>query len=177
MRPSPDGTRACAHTIGRKTVTAKNVRAVFQDALDDNRASIALMNSGWTKVAAFATAHLEHVDGGKPHAIWDSRVATALIDRLDGQLSAQPAVHARTLFPDIGTVPGRGGSRPRTFALKWPSGYQRWSTQVNGSALVREMRDRLNAQNEQFPRMPLPDGTVGNWTTRGVEMVLFMDGY
>jgi hypothetical protein len=161
----------------RHTVTATNVRAVFLDALNDNPASKARMNSGWTKVAAFATAHLEHVDGGKPHVIWDSRVATALIGRLDRQLSAHTTARARALFPEIGTVPGRGGSRPRTFALQWPSGYQRWSTQVNGSALVREMRDRLNAQNDSFPRMPLPDGAVGNWTTRGVEMVLFMDGY
>lgn len=159
------------------TITAANVLEVFVDALAENRNSKALMNSGWTKVAAFATAFLEDLDGGKPQVIWDSRVASALIGRLDGLMPAGVHDSVRAIFPDIGTVPGRGGSRPKAFSMPWPLGYQRWATQVSGSALVREIRDILNNRKDLYPLMPLPAEKVGKWTTRGVEMVLFMDGY
>jgi hypothetical protein len=79
------------------------------------------------------------------------------------------------LFPGIGTVAGQGGTRPRALTRRWPSSYGKWSGQVAGSALVRDIRDILNRGD--YPKMPLPDGGVGPWTTRGVEMVLFMDGY
>lgn len=153
------------------TVTPVTVLAAFKSALDNEQASGALMNSGWTKVAAFASAHLENIEGGKPHVIWDSRVAASLITRLVN-LDAD----AR-LFPHIGTVPGRGGTRPRDLKGKWRGGYQKWSCQIHGSALVREMRDVLNADPNRYPQMPLPGNASGKWTTRGVEMVLFMDGY
>jgi hypothetical protein len=39
------------------------------------------------------------------------------------------------------------------------------------------MRDVLNDPSRAYPKMPLPAGADGLWTTRGVEMVLFMDGY
>lgn len=135
------------------------------------------MNSGWTKVAAFATAHLEGLDGGTPQVIWDSRVATSVIGRLDRILAADTQEDPRAIFPDIGTVPGQGGTRPREFAMVWPVGYRRWATQISGSALVREIRDVLNERDNLYPHMPLSDGSTGRWTTRGVEMVLFMDGY
>ena len=45
------------------------------------------MNSGWTKVAAFASAHLESVPGRHPQVIFDSRVATAILSRLDSLLA------------------------------------------------------------------------------------------
>lgn len=155
------------------TVTAENVMHVFGDALANNARSTAPMNSGWTKVAAFATAHLEA--DGLPQVIWDSRVATALIGRLDTLLPASRLPSDAALC--IGTVPGRGGTRPRPLARKWPAGYQRWDTQVAGSMLVRRMRDVLNDPTRAYPDMPLPAGGSGAWTTRGVEMVLFMDGY
>lgn len=157
------------------TVTAGNVERVFRAALANDGSAEALMNSGWTKVAAFASACREGDADGKPQAIWDSRVAASITARLDRQLpeDAAPA----SLFPGVGTVPGRGGSRPRTLSRRWPSGYRSWSGQVSGSAIVREMRDHLNAAPNAYPRMPLPGGGEGAWTTRGVEMVLFMDGY
>jgi hypothetical protein len=158
------------------TVTAENVQAVFVDAFNGKADSTALMNSGWTKVAAFATAHLEDISG-KPQVIWDSRVAASIISRLDrliGETGNQPI----SIFPNIGTIPGRGGSRPRKHNLVWPNGYQKWTTQISGSKLVREMRDILNDPENKYPKMPLPtDNSCGAWTTRGVEMVLFMDGY
>ncbi|WP_137172425.1 hypothetical protein [Massilia sp. HP4] len=151
------------------TVTPATVEQVFLSALGNAGSPTAYMNSGWTKVAAFATAHLEDDGMRHPQVIWDSRVATAVIGRLDGNAAPVSA------FPDIGTVPGRGGTRPRQFASRWPSGYRSWPAQIAGSALVREIRDILNRGD--YPQMPLPDGGAGPWTTRGVEMVLFMDGY
>lgn len=158
-----------------QTVTAHNVERVFRAALADDAAADAPMNSGWTKVAAFASACREGQDGGKPQVIWDSRVAASITARLDAQLPAGAA--PESLFPGVGTVPGRGGSRPRALQRRWPSGYRSWRGQVGGSAVVREMRDHLNDPAQGYPRMPLPDGGAGAWTTRGVEMVLFMDGY
>lgn len=155
------------------TVTAENVQRVFEGALANNPSSKALMNSGWTKVAAFATAHLE--SGGEPQVIWDSRVATSIVTRLD-QLFAKDILPSDEV-PGIGTVPGRGGTRPRPLSHKWPVGYQRWDAQIAGSAMVRQMRDVLNDPLRDYPQMPLPGGGAGLWTTRGVEMVLFMDGY
>lgn len=157
----------------RDTVTPSTVEHVFQAALVNDACATANMNSGWTKVAAFATAHLEQDASGLPQVIWDSRVATAIIGRLDSLLAsdATPA----GLFPDIGIVTGRGGTRPRALVQRWPSGYGRWSSQVAGSALVRELRDILNGGD--YPSMPMPGTRQGAWTTRGVEMVLFMDGY
>jgi hypothetical protein len=155
------------------TVTVENVRQVFEGALANNPSSKALMNSGWTKVAAFATAHLE--SGGEPQVIWDSRVATAIVVRLD-QLLPVDAMPSDEV-PGIGTVPGRGGTRPRPLSRKWQVGYQRWDAQIAGSALVRRMRDVLNDPLRDYPKMPMHEGGADLWTTRGVEMVLFMDGY
>lgn len=159
------------------TVTAANVLAVFRAALANAHDSKALMNSGWTKVAAFATAHLEDAEGGKPQVIWDSRVATSLISRLHELAPDGDHAAVRSMFPHIGIVQGQGGTRPRPTLSGWPNGYRKWTSQIHGSALVREMRDVLNRRADLYPAMPLPGNTSGKWTTRGVEMVLFMDGY
>lgn len=158
-----------------ETVTPENVEHVFRSAIRNDAAANAKMNSGWTKVSAFATAHLENSEGGQPQVIWDSRVAAAITSRLDKQLpdDGNPA----ELFPGVGTVPGRGGTRPRALTKPWQSAYMTWVGQVSGSQIVREIRDILNNSTSEYPAMPLPDGGTGLWTTRGVEMVLFMDGY
>jgi hypothetical protein len=155
------------------TVTPESVQQVFEAALADDAASRANMNSGWTKLAAFVTAHGEGDPAFRPQVIWDSRVAASITSRLDAQLPE--GVLPASLFAGIGTVPGRGGTRPRKLSRSWPSGYRTWAGQVAGSALVRELRDILNGGG--YPAMPLPEGGAGPWTTRGVEMVLFMDGY
>lgn len=156
-----------------ETVTPYTVQQVYKAALNNDNAALANMNSGWTKVAAFATAHFEHNGDGHPQAIWDSRVATAIISRLDHILPG--GENPTSLFPGVGTVPGRGGTRPRTLTRQWPLGYRTWLSQIAGSEVVRDMRDILNGGS--YPSMPLPNGGTGKWTTRGVEMVLFMDGY
>lgn len=158
-----------------ETVTPENVEHVFRSAIRNDATAKAKMNSGWTKVSAFATAHLENREGGQPQVIWDSRVAAAITSRLDAQLPAD--VNPAELLPGVGTVPGRGGTRPRALTRSWPSGYMTWSGQVSGSQLVREIRDILNNPRLEYPPMPLPGEGTGLWTTRGVEMVLFMDGY
>jgi hypothetical protein len=154
------------------TVTPATVRAVYEAALRDDANAQACMNSGWTKVVAFATAGLEEADDGRPQAIWDSRVATAVISRLERVVPAD--VDIAELFPGVGTVPGRGGTRPREQARKWPSGYRTWRGQVAGSRVVREIRDILNENGYALPNL---EGAPTRWTTRDVEMVLFMDGY
>lgn len=152
-----------------KTVTPSTVEAVYAAALRDDRAAQANMNSGWTKVAAFATAHLEDADVGRPQVIWDSRVATAIVNRLERVVPDH--IEIADLFPGIGAVPGRGGTRPRAFMRKWPSGYANWPAQVAGSQIVRDIRDILNQESARLALVKK------RWTTRDVEMVLFMDGY
>ena len=65
--------------------------------------------------------------------------------------------------------------------LTWPNGYRSWRAQLAASALVAEVRDILNANSKEYGEMPQLDPRAseigGPWTVRGVEMVLFMDGY
>lgn len=150
------------------------VEAVFRKALGLNVAGAVPMNSGWTKVTALATAYLEDQPGAKAHVIWDSRVSTSLVARLDKLLVESNRANPKQIFPQIGPVTGRGGTRPRTFKLSWSHAYGSWRAQEAGSTLVRELRDILN---RDYDPMPLPDGTSRPWTVRGVESVLFMDGY
>jgi len=168
--------------VPQPTPTPDTVQHVFENALAAKVVhSDAPMNSGWTKVASFATAHLEERPGRHPQTIWDSRVATSMIWRQDRLLTEAGINEPSRFFPDIGTVAGRGGTRPRVLRLRWPVGYGRWTCQFEGSLLVEEIRDVLNHGARQdsggpYPEMPIPDGGAGLWTIRGVEMVLFCDG-
>lgn len=140
---------------------------VFVSALTGKKLDRALMNSGWTKVAAFATAHLA---ADRQLVIWDSRVAHSLIRRMDALLMANGHDAIPPYLADIGRVAGRGGTRNEvSYALRWSDGYGKWPSVFAGSALVREIRDELNRKRHQ------PEAI--KWTTRMVEMVLFMDGY
>ncbi|MBC7477480.1 MAG: hypothetical protein H7317_05210 [Pseudorhodobacter sp.] len=159
--------------VPQAVVTPAMVRDVFESVAAGKRIRSAPMNSGWTKVAAFAS----HGTGAKnEQVIWDSRVAHSLIRRLDALLRAagHNTVPALTILKDIGRVPGRGGSRTAiSYGLNWPVGYRTWTAHFAGSALVREIRDELNKR-----RTPAEHGkSDGPWTVRDVEMVLFMDGY
>jgi hypothetical protein len=126
------------------------------------------MNSGWTKVAAFATGHMPN-----GQVIWDSRVAHSLIRRIDNILVNSGRQEIPEFLKGVGWVPGRGGTRhhPRTYKLKWPNGYRSWQAQFAGSSLVHAIRDELNKRQmgATSPQEP--------WSVRTVEMVLFMDGY
>lgn len=153
-------------------VTWKNVRNVFEAAITGTVTPGTFMNSGWTKVAAFATNHL----GNAAQVIWDSRVATSIIRRLDNIFHNAGLVGVPSAYSGIGRVAGQGGTRknPPALSLKWRNGYGRWDAQFVGSAFVQKVCQTLN---ERKIRMTMSDGTSGNWTVRGVEMVLFGDGY
>ena len=157
--------------VPQAAVTPAMVRDVFESVAAGVQIRSAPMNSGWTKVAAFAS----HGTVENEQVIWDSRVAHSLIKRLDTLLDAagHKTVPHLTILKDIGRVPGRGGSRTAiSYGLDWPVGYRTWKAQFAGSALVRDIRDELNR------RPPAEHGKLdGPWTVRDVEMVLFMDGY
>jgi len=168
--------------VPQRDVTVENVKAVVQAALNEDSHSKAKMNSGWTQIVAFATHFLEDVSDRTPQVAWNSRVATSIISRLDFLLVEAGHTSPTELFPELGTVPGTGGTRPRVLSLKWPDGYRQWSTQIAASKLVTGIRDILNIStdehgNKLYPEMPLPGGDRGLWTVRGVQMVLSADGY
>lgn len=170
---------AFAHSVFRwggvpqADVTADKVANVFRAGLEGVAPKGTPMNSGWTKVAAFATAHL---DPSRQLVIWDSRVAHSLIRRLDVWLrAAGKSIADFDLLADIGKVPGRGGTRAKaSYGLNWPNGYGRWPSVFAGSQLVRSIRDELNLRRIACPSL---DGGSEEWSVRTVEMVLFMDGY
>jgi hypothetical protein len=149
------------------TVTATNIRAVIDAALSDDVDSLALMNSGWTKVAALAT--------GDSHVIWDSRVSTSVVRRLDHLIFSYGIKMLPSPYDGIGLVnAGRGGMRPLrldTLNFRWRGGYGSWLAQVTGSAFLRCVRDELNDPKAGWTARST------RWTLRDVEMVLFMDGY
>jgi hypothetical protein len=157
------------------------VSSVVRSALGWKREKSAPMDSGWTKVAAFSTDWLEDA-GGMPQVIYDSRVANSLIRNVEklyetdkgGWLQdLQPALHQH-----LRQIQGRGGTRDKVaYTMNWKSGFGRWEAQYFASLLVRMMRDALNERPGEFGLMPMPDAPGRTWTTRGIEMVLFMDGY
>jgi hypothetical protein len=75
------------------------------------------LNSAWTKLYAFAIPD--------KCVIYDSRVAAAVTSILD------PVIHIVTQVPDwrsyseLGTIPGRGGSRPPSLELELAEGLRR----------------------------------------------------
>jgi len=134
--------------------------------------------AAWSKVGALATTHLEDCQGGRPHAIADSRVTASLILRLDAALAQRGGGEVRCVFPGLALMPRRGERgelAKHKLCPTRPAFRRRWDTQTMVSRLVLCLRDILNGR-ARLPRMPLPGGGCGAWTTRGVEMVLFMDG-
>jgi hypothetical protein len=173
-RPWDAGTREQAVAFAKEVFDWGRVRQqklewsqvdqVVRAALFGERLDTAPMNSGWTKVAAFLTAHLE--SSGQSQAIWDSRVSWSLVRRLDRLLIASGHNRVPDWLRGIGRVPGRGGTRTDVKTiLDWPDAYQRWSSHLAASQFVREVRNELNKHGKK------------SWTLREVEMVLFMDGY
>lgn len=151
---------------------------VIKSAVLNARHNDAPMNSGWTKLASFATQGLRNAQ-----TIWDSRVSTSLIWRMDRLLHANGLTPAAILSAyDLGLVAGRtnapGKPRARTYLLAgWPNGYGKWSSHLAGSELVRDIVTILNAPNPGYSPMPHPGGGTGPWDVFGVGLVLFMDGY
>lgn len=173
----------------RNPIEASQVQAVFASALQGAGAPAgriageAPWSSGWTKVAAFATAHLDHHAhiAGYPQVIWDSRVANAvrkLVDAAEGQLL--PSIMAQ-LKADLRQIHGRGGERKGlTLSGGWAFAHtlaQKWTAQRAGSNLIGQLRDALNEAPERFGRMPGSMHAEGRWTSWGVGLALFVEGY
>lgn len=173
----------------RSPIEASQVRSVFAVALQAAGAPCARAvaeapwSSGWTKVAAFATAHLDHDAHtvGHPQVIWDSRVANAVRKLVDAAGAQLPASATAQLKADLRQIHGRGGERN---GLKLSGGWafahtltQKWTAQRAGSRLVGELRNALNAAPERFGRMPGSTHPDGRWTSWGVGLALFVEGY
>lgn len=152
-------------------VIPNNIRNVFEAALTGKVPSGTPMNSGWTKVAAFATAHL--VDG---QVIWDSRVSASIVRRLDSIFRKNELKSIPPAYEGIGLIAGQGGTRknPPKLNFHWRNGYGRWDAQLIGSAFVHEVRRYLNDSQRKISG---PAVKKRDWTVRCVEMVLFGDGY
>lgn len=155
------------------------VEAVIASALRWRQVNDAFMDSGWTKVAAFATSWLEDTNR-TPQIIFDSRVAAGLIRNVERTILAHDGEwpdHFKDFLQDqLRWVPGRDADKLKSLQLRWKSGYKKWEPQFFDSLLVRLMRDALNAQPEGYGLMPSAEGERP-WTMRGVEMVMFMEGY
>jgi len=131
------------------------------------------MNSGWTKVASFVTDRLPN-----SQTIWDSRVSTSVIWRIDELLHGNHLLP--TAFPclaNLRVVLGRGGTRPRPLHNDWPDGSCTWPAHFAGSEIVRKIVKILNNPAHGYPRIPQPNGDAKKWDVFGVGLVLFMDGY
>lgn len=152
---------------------------VVKSAALGSRHHAAPMDSGWTKVASFASIGLPKAGcPGTEQTIWDSRVSISIIQRLDGLLVRNGfSPGSITPCPNLKMVSGMGGTRPRKLVLHWRSGACDWPAHFAGSEVVREIRDILNDTKNRYPRMPLPNGKSGDWDVFGVGLVLFMDGY
>ncbi len=141
------------------------------------------VNSTWTKLAHFSTAWM--TDRDKPQqVIYDSRVAASLLKWIDCASEASTEfkeIRRKLQANGLGYIVGQGGNRkknsPTLNTLKkngWKSGYQKWSSQFLGSRVTYSIVEALNNKGDPMPQL---DRTTDKWTVRGVEMVLFMDGY
>ncbi|WP_144395228.1 hypothetical protein [Pleionea sediminis] len=168
--------------VPQREVTWQNVREVIETALKQNENSTAKMNSGWTNVASKALVSREGLDGYLPLMSWNSRVSSSVISRLDFLLVEAGVTELGDRFTGIGTIPGWGGTRPREYSLRWPSGYRSWKTIFAAGRIAEKIKDVLNNEKDnqgdrKYAPMPLAGGESGDWTTRGIQMVLFSDGY
>lgn len=147
------------------------------------------MNSGWTKVAALASMGNSAISD---QSIWDSRMSTSIIHRLDLLANLNNTIWSNIcrqlcLSNTYLVTSGRGGTRR---GLRVYSHYMSkntyqpttWDSHFWGSQIVLELVDILNNKSYKYPRMPYYDSKtcsiiLKDWDVFGVGMVLFMDGY
>jgi hypothetical protein len=168
--------------LPQREFNAEDVEKVFRAAIFEEENSTAKMNSGWSKVACFATHFLEEKADRVPQITWNSRISTSVVSRLDFLLVEAGIDDPAEIFPGIGIVEGWGGTRPRELSLNWPNAYRKWPAQLAASRLMKQLRDHLNtATNAEgkrmYPEMPLATGGHGLWTINGLQQVLSADGY
>lgn len=166
----------------QKDVTWQNVHAVMKAAINGDSDSNAKMNSGWSLLASFATHWLNRQEGRTPMICWNSRAATSILSRLDFLMVEAGHDSLAGRFPNLGTVPGWGGTRPRELTLSWPDGYRSWKSAFAASRFVDLMVHCLNETKKKdgslkYAQMPIPTGGRAPWSMQGVQLVLFSDGY
>lgn len=126
------------------------------------------LNSAWTKLYAFALPD--------KCIIYDSRVAGAVTSILDPAMEQIFHWSKWESYGNLGTVPGRGGSRPRDMRWEWPNGYGVWASQTAANLLCSDVLEKLNRQTTKRADCRKL-GDCSPWTLREVEAVLFMEGY
>jgi len=158
------------------------INNVIRSAIKYDVCTNAPMDSAWTKLAAFSTAWLEKHSDKPPHIIYDSRVAVALLERIDqavGQNSDLAVLKKRFIVAGLGYVHGRGGNRElrvnRLIERSWRNGYGKWNAQIIASKIIDALVLELNT-NQKYGSMNYKNKQY-EWNSRGVEMVLFMEGY
>lgn len=168
---------------GHNPPCLEDIKAVMRTATEREDRFKAPLDSAWTKLAAISTAWLANDGEQHPQIIYDSRVSVSLLRAIDAVCAQDASLHiARDQLKarGLGYVIGRGGNRMKEreiiIANRWPRGYKKWQSQFAASELVAEMVKVLNSVHT-IGRMPAANGKSLAWTTRGVEQVLFMDGY
>lgn len=126
------------------------------EARKHKSSSPAAMNSAWTKLYA-----IFYPDD---FVIFDSRVATALVSIAEAVLDDGELAGFKQQYPAVGTVAGRGGSRPRATRSYWKNAYTSWQAQLDANLLSKRILSALNGED-------------GKYTLRELEAVLFMEGY
>ena len=167
--------------VKTRTHEAKDVFEVLWNAIVGEAIfRAAPMNSGWTKVAAFASevSELQH-----NQVIWDSRVSTAIARRLHFYFCSSNGSTSYEIPKEycVRVIQGQGGTRPEFSSILSDSGWltgwggrnSAWSAHFHGGVIVSQIRDILNSD---LSRYGVP-GDQSEWSLRDVEMVLFMDGY
>lgn len=129
----------------------------IDEARKHSAASPAAMNSAWTKLYAIFFPDL--------YVIYDSRVATALVGIAEAVLDDSELDGFKQQYPALGTVAGRGGSRPRATRAYWKNAYTAWNAQLDANALSAKILAALNQQQGSTHSL------------RELEAVLFMEGY
>jgi len=169
---------------GHNPPDPKAIRAVMLTAASYSNDFKAPHDSAWTKLAALSTVRNSVKKQNPPHVIYDSRVSVSLLESIDFVTDGHAELSSarRSLMrAGLGYVRGRGGFRhDRTQKLHkkgWLHAYgkRKWESQFIASRLVNYIVNELQ-NNEVYGLMPAPT-RAKDWTTRGVEMVLFMDGY
>lgn len=139
------------------TQNANEVIRNLQLAAKRSAQQPAAMNSAWTKLYA-----MFYPDD---FVIYDSRVATALVAIAEAVFSDAELASFKTLYPGLGVIIGRGGSRPRTTRTVWRNAYLSWSAQLDANRLLAAIVRSLDTRSGL------------TWNVRQLEAMLFMEGY
>ncbi len=123
------------------------------------------INAAWSKLYALMLPD--------NFVMYDSRISAALLSILDPFMNVVSRHSTWEKYNFLGSIPGRGGTRPRKYSWKWKNGYGNWKTQISANKLLLDIQSKLNSEENNEPLM----GNKRNWTLREIEAVLFMQGY